>query len=128
MTKVQFEYPIKSSVKILFDALTDPSKLSEWFCDDVNLLAKGTSEKVYEFFWDGSEQRAEVLSIKDNKSIKFHWEEEDEGTYFEMKIQIHDITNDVALVITDFAEDGEEDECKLLWDSQIKNLFQVLGV
>ena len=45
-----------------------------------------------------------------------------------MKIQIDDITNDVALVITDFAEDGEEDECQLLWDSQIKKLFQVLGV
>lgn len=128
MTKVQFEYPIKSSVKILFDALTDPSKLSEWFCDDVNLLAKGTSSKVYEFFWDGSEQRAEVLAIKDGKSIKFRWEDEEDDTFFEMKIQIDPITNDVALVITDFAEDDEEEECQLLWDSQVKKLCEVLGV
>lgn len=124
MVKYQLEYPIKSSVKILYDALTDASKLSEWFCDNVNLIDGG---KVYEFFWDGSSQRAEVVTVKEGKKIKFHWEEEDDDTYFELKIQIDDITNDVALVVTDFAEEGEEDEAKLLWDSQVRDLFQALG-
>ena len=80
-----------------------------------------------EFFWDGSGQIAKIVSKKDNKFIRFHWEDEDEETYFEMKIQIDEITNDVALIVTDFSEDDEVEEAKMLWDNQIKDLFQILG-
>ena len=80
-----------------------------------------------EFFWDGSGQIAKIVAKKDNKFIRFHWEDEDEETYFEMKIQIDEITNDVALFVTDFAEDDEVEEAKMLWDNQIKDLFQILG-
>ena len=80
-----------------------------------------------EFFWDGSGQIAKIVSKKENKFIRFHWEDEDDETYFEMKIQIDEITNDVALFVTDFAEDDEVEEAKMLWDNQIKDLFQILG-
>lgn len=124
MTKFQLEYPIKSSVKILYDSLTDPSKLTEWFCDTVNFIDGG---RIYEFFWDGSEQQAEVLSKKENSHIRYRWVGDEDDVYFELRIQIDEITNDVALVITDFAEEDEIEESKLLWDSQMKDLFQALG-
>tara|TARA_B100000795_G_C22515015_1_gene329123 strand:+ start:151 stop:528 length:378 start_codon:yes stop_codon:yes gene_type:complete len=124
MTKFEIEYPIKSSVKVLYDGLTDSSKLTEWFCDEIRLMDNGNR---MEFFWDGSGQIAKIIAKKDNKFIRFHWEDEDEETYFEMKIQIDEITNDVALFVTDFAEDDEVEEAKMLWDNQIKDLFQILG-
>ena len=124
MTKFEIEYPIKSSVKVLYDGLADSSKLTEWFCDEIRLMDNGNR---MEFFWDGSGQIAKIVAKKDNKFIRFHWEDEDEETYFEMKIQIDEITNDVALFVTDFAEDDEVEEAKMLWDNQIKDLFQILG-
>lgn len=124
MTKFEIEYPVKSSVKVLFDALTDSSKLKEWFCDDIQLFDNG---KRIEFIWEGTGQMARVVSLKNNDHVKYKWEEEDEETYFELRIQIDEITNDVALMVTDFAEEDEVEEAKMLWDNQIRDLFITVG-
>tara|TARA_B100000676_G_C18009015_1_gene805534 strand:- start:938 stop:1312 length:375 start_codon:yes stop_codon:yes gene_type:complete len=123
MIKFELEYPVKSSVKVLYDALVDSSKLTEWFCDEITLYDNG---KKMEFFWEGSGQMAKIIGKKDNQFIRFQWEDE-EDTFFEMRIQIDEITNDVALIITDFSEEDEIEESKMLWDNQIKDLFISLG-
>ena len=119
----QIEFPIRSSLRILFNQISTPSGLSEWFADNVNLNGKN-----YTFFWDGDEQDAELLSKKNNQSIKFRWTDEPKNTFFELKIVIDDITQDISLIITDFAEDEEdEEEAKLLWNKQIEKLRQSIG-
>ena len=121
--KFQIEFPIRSSLRILFNQISTPSGLSEWFADNVNL-----NGKIYKFFWDGDEQEAELLSKKNNLSVKFRWTNEPKDTFFELKIVIDDITQDVSLIITDFAEDEEDlDEAKLLWNKQIEKLRQSIG-
>ena len=60
MIKYELEYPIKSSLSILFDRLSTLSGLSEWFADDVNLSRDG----LYIFTWEGSQQSAKLLSKK----------------------------------------------------------------
>ena len=122
-TKFQIEFPIRSSLRILFNQISTPSGLSEWFADNVNLNGKN-----YKFFWDGDEQEAELLSKKNNQWIKFRWTDEPKETYFELRIEVDDITQDISLIITDFAEDEEEEEeAKLLWNKQIEKLRQSIG-
>ena len=54
--------------------------------------------------------------------------DEPKDTYFELKIVVDDITQDISLIITDFAEDEEdEEEAKLLWNKQIEKLRQSIG-
>ena len=121
--KFQIEFPIRSSLRILFNQISTPSGLSEWFADNVNL-----NGKIYKFFWDGDEQEAELLTKKNNQSIKFRWTDEPKDTFFELKIIVDDITQDISLIITDFAEDNEdEEEAKLLWNKQIEKLRQSIG-
>jgi uncharacterized protein YndB with AHSA1/START domain len=82
--KYELEYTINSSPRVLFNRLSTPGGLAEWFADDVNLRGE-----VYTFFWDKSEQKAEVLQKKDNKYIRFHWlNEEDESSYFEFRLTL----------------------------------------
>ena len=121
--KFQIEFSLNSSVKILYNQLSSPSGLSERFADNVNFRGKN-----YTFFWDGDEQEAEMVNKKMNQHIKFRWLDEPEDTYFEFRIQVDEITRDVSLIITDFAE-GEEDEeeSKLLWEKQVEKLCQSIG-
>lgn len=123
-TKYTIEIPIKTSIGILYEMISTPSGLSEWFCDDVNVKAD-----KFIFIWDGSEEEADILRQKQNEYVRYKWiEDEDEKSYFELRIKIDDITKDVALVITDFAEDEEEqEENTLVWESQINDLKRVLG-
>ena len=103
--RIDLEYIIKTSPNILFNCLSTPSGLSEWFADDVNI-----KNDRYTFFWDGSEETATLKTVRKSESVKFQWEDdEDEDYFFEMTIRIDDLTKDVALLVTDFAEEGEED-------------------
>ena len=42
-------------------------------------------------------------------------------------IQLDEITKDVSLIVTDFCPEDELEESKLLWDSLVADLKQVLG-
>lgn len=117
------EFVVKASPKMLFKFLSTPSGLSEWFADNVNSRGKG-----YSFFWDESEETATVLSKKTDQHIRFRWDEEDDDdAYFEFRIVTDDLTNDVSLLVTDFAEEDEIEEAKLLWESQINSLLHAIG-
>ncbi len=119
------EYDFQSSPQLLFQYLSTASGLSEWFSDDVNYRGD-----KYTFFWGDSEEYARVLSKKINEKIRFQWingEDDEEDYFFEFKIQMDEITKDVSLIITDYAGEDELEEAKLLWDSLISDLKQVLG-
>ncbi|MEQ8324386.1 MAG: START-like domain-containing protein [Vicingaceae bacterium] len=119
----QLEFVVKASPKLLYNFLATPSGLSEWFADDVNFRGQ-----LYTFFWEGSSEEAELISKKVNQHIRFKWvgSEEDES-FFEFRLDIDDLTEDVSLIITDFAEENEIEEAKLLWESQIHSLLGALG-
>ncbi len=122
--KLKLEYTINSSPSVLYKQISTPSGLSEWFADDVNL--KGN---IFTFIWDGSEELAEMVSQKENKHIRFRWmEAEDRDTFFEFKIHQHELTGDVALEITDFADEDDTDDARDLWDTQISKLKHTMGL
>jgi uncharacterized protein YndB with AHSA1/START domain len=119
------EYDFQSSPQLLFQYLSTASGLSEWFSDDVNYRGE-----KYTFFWGDSEEYARVLSKKVNERIRYQWingEDDEEDYFFEFKIQMDEITKDVSLIVTDFTDEDELEEAKLLWDSLISDLKQVLG-
>ena len=120
--KFEMEFPIKVSQKLLFQYISTPSGLSEWFADNVN--SRG---KIFSFFWDGVEEKAELLSSKNNTYVKFKWLENDDDSFFEIKITVDEITKDVSLIIIDFADNDEVEEAKMLWESQISDLKSVIG-
>ena len=120
--KFEMEFPIQASPQLLYQYISTPSGLSEWFADNVN--SRG---EMFTFIWDGSEEVANLVRKKSSESIKFRWEDDDTAYFFELRIQVDEITKDVSLMITDFSEEDEIDEAKMLWDNQISSLKQVLG-
>jgi len=121
--KYKLEIPIQSSPSLLFQYISTPSGLTEWFADNVN--SRG---ELYTFMWADSEEEAKLLSSRPDERVKFKWlEDEEEPYYFELRIQVDEVTNDVSLIITDFAEKDEVEESKMLWENMIANLKQTLG-
>lgn len=121
MIKVQFEYLIKCSPKVLFKRLSTASGLAEWFADDVRILGN-----QFTFVWDGSEQVAEMTQRKENQMVRFNWVDEPD-TYFEFTISQVELTGDVSLIVVDFAEEDETQGSEELWNAQIADLKHNLG-
>lgn len=123
MKKVEMEYILRSSPGVLYSFLTEASGLSEWFCDKVN--SRGND---YTFHWGGdSEQKATLVNSRENSMVRYHWEDSPPDTYFEFNLVVDDITSELALMVTDFAEPGDEDETILFWNNAIQRLHRVIG-
>ena len=121
--KYELEFTIHASPQMLYNYISNPSGLSEWFADNVN--SRG---ELYIFIWDDSEEHAKLLSKKANDKVRFQWlEDEGEDYYFEIRIQVDEITKDVSLMVTDFSDDDELEENKMLWENTISNLKQIIG-
>ena len=120
--KFNIEYEIKSSPRILYGFLSEANGLTQWFADDVTVR-----DQVYTFTWDGEQQKAKLIAVKENKMVRFKWVEDEPQCFFEMEILQDELTNYVALSITDFAIEDLISERKLIWDNQIEYLISVLG-
>ena len=122
--KFELEYTLNCSPKVLFSRLSTPEGLGEWFADKVNV-----DGDLFTFFWNSSESKARLSALKENKLVRFEWVgiENDESNYFEFRINVDELTGDLALIIYDFAEPEEKEDSVFLWDSQINDLKRLLG-
>jgi uncharacterized protein YndB with AHSA1/START domain len=120
---IEMEYLLNTTPGILFNRLSTASGLSEWFANDV-----GVEGKVYSFKWEGITQRAEQTLRKENKLVRFNWLDEDlEGAWFEFRINVDELTGDVALHVVDHVEEDEQEDSIELWNRQIEILKHGLG-
>ena len=116
------EFPVRCSPSILYEFLSTPAGLQEWFADKVD-----ERDNVFSFSWNGTTDKAEVLESEPEKYIRFHWMHQPKDEYFEFRIEKSEVTNQTILVIKDFAEKGEVKDQSQLWDYQVKDLFHRLG-
>ncbi len=120
--KYTLDYVIKSSPTILYNFLSTPSGLAQWFAEHVDNM-----EDSYSFFWDGFEEKANVIEKEDNSFIKFRMADAEGDEFLEFRIERSPITGDTVLIITDFADDYELDDQKQLWNSQVDSLISSVG-
>ena len=124
-SKFEMEYNLNCSPKVLFSRLSTPEGLGEWFADEVNV-----DGDIFTFFWNNTESKARLSALKENKMVRFEWlgMENEESNFFEFRINLEELTNELALMITDFAEAEEKEDSIYLWDSQINDLKRALGI
>ena len=119
--KIQMEYIVNCSPKVLYNRLSTASGLAEWFADDVRVQGKN-----FTFSWEGAQQAAEMTLRRENKIVRFDWIDE-EDSYFEFRITQDELTGDVSLIVIDFADEDEQEETRDLWDTQVADLKHILG-
>lgn len=122
--KIELEYPVRSSPPMLYNFLSNPSGLAEWFCDDVE--SRGDR---YVFKWGDTEEVAHLVRKRQDTFVQYKWDEDTSPNKFsfEFRIVVDDITLDATLVVTDYVDENDENEMRLLWNSQIHNLLHTIG-
>jgi uncharacterized protein YndB with AHSA1/START domain len=116
------EFPVRCSPSILYEFLSTPAGLQEWFADKVD-----ERDKLFSFSWNGTVDKAELIESETDKFIRFHWSHAPKNEYFEFSIEKSEVTNLTILIIKDFAEKSEIKDQSQLWDYQVKELFHRLG-
>jgi len=121
--RIELEYIVNASPRLIYNIISTPSGLAQWFCDDVNV-----KNDVYTFSWEGSEEDARLIAKKKDEYIRFKWRASDgDDSFFELRVRIDDMTSELAVIVTDFVEKDELEDSKLLWNSLIDQMCQALG-
>ena len=120
--KYILEYIFKASPKLLFHYLSTEQGLSEWFADKVSF-----KDNICHFTWEDSEQEAIILNKKDNEHIRFKWSNEEEDNYFEFRISNESISNEITLIVTDFAMEEDIKYAEMAWNASIRKMLRIIG-
>ena len=122
------DFEINASKQMLYPYLNTASGLSQWFADDVNI----NEDKVFNFIWDGEDHRAKMISHRTNQHVKFEFlpetpEEEEDPAYFELRLELNELTQSVFIKVTDYSEMEDVEELNDLWQGLIDNLRETVG-
>jgi uncharacterized protein YndB with AHSA1/START domain len=127
--KIDIEYPLAiKSPALIWEQISSAHGLERWFADHVN-----EQDGVFTFTWgepwtEQDVREAHVLESATNDHIRLKWDEEDDDTYFEMRIAKSELTHQLNLLITDFADDDDVDGLKVLWESMLDRLHRASGL
>jgi len=116
------EFPIRCSPAILYEFLSTPVGLQEWFADKVD-------QRDHKFFfsWNGSTDSADVLEHIEGEFIRYRWDYQGKDEFFEFSIEQSPVTNETILRITDFADKVDIKDQEQLWNSQVSDLKHRIG-
>lgn len=126
MEKYKFEraYNFRASPKILYQYISNPSGLQEWFAKSVNL----DSDNVFLFDFGDKVQRAKLTAKKNNKAVKFEfYEGEHAGNYLEFRLENSNLDSSSYLYITDYSSNTDEDDLIDLWNDLVDDLKDIVG-
>jgi len=75
--EVTRELVVPAAEEDVWDALTNPERLSEWFANDVELTVERGGEGVFRWA-DGAVRRAVVDAVDERRRLVMRWWDEDE--------------------------------------------------
>ena len=127
--KIDIEYPLAiKSPALIWEQISSAHGLERWFADHVN-----EEDGMFTFTWgepwtEQDVREAHVLESVVNDHIRMKWDEEDDDSYFEMRIAKSDLTHQLNLLITDFADDDDVDGLTILWERMLDRLHRASGL
>lgn len=128
--KISIERPLRSrSESIIWKLISTPSGLSRWIAEEVTqegnslVFTWGKPGQVYET------RRARILDVEKNAAIRFLWEDEDDlEAYTEIAMVKLDITDEIALCITDFSDPDDIESMTYMWNHDLDRLQNKMGI
>ena len=126
----QAEFEINASRKMLYPYIFTASGLSLWIADDVTV----DEDNVFNFIWDNEDHKTRMVSHRVNNFVKFEYlpetaedDDDDDPAYFELRIEINELTQTVFLHITEYTDFDDEEEWYDLWNGIMHNLKEIVG-
>ena len=116
------EFKVRCSPTILYEFLSTPAGLQEWFADGVD-----QRESTFYFNWNGSVDTAEMIENFENQYVRYRWDYAPKEEFFEFRIEQSPLTGDTMFKITDFAEKADLKDQERLWNSQVADLKHRIG-
>lgn len=128
--RIDLEYELNAtSPSAVWPLISEAGGLERWIADEVEREGDRLTFTWGTSYMSKDVKTATILKEKTDKLIRFKWDDDTNPDAFcELRIETGEITNDCILAITDFADDGDVESLKEIWDDNIQMLHQNTGV
>lgn len=128
--KITIEYPLATkSPNIIWELISTAAGLQKWMADYVEEQEDAVTFTWGEAWTQQDVKTSHILEVDKHKLIRFKWEDhEEEGDYWEMRIDKSELTGMLTLLITDHAEADDINYIKDLWEKNLDRLHRVSGL
>lgn len=128
-SRIEIEHTLNSTSRnITWQLIGTDAGLEKWLADSVQI----DGDKA-EFGW-GDDWRhheircATVITIDKFKRIVWRWDDEDDTSYVEIRMERSQMTQQYTLYITDFTDEDDMEWLRDAWKHNFKRLYQSCGV
>ncbi|MBQ6378050.1 MAG: SRPBCC domain-containing protein [Prevotella sp.] len=129
--RIDIEYPLTTkSPNIVWEQISSAHGLERWLADRVT-----EDNGMFTFTWgepwtEQDIRKASLIEFVKYHHIRLKWEddEEDDESFWEMRIEKSELTHYLTLLITDFADDDDADGLRILWESNLDRLHRASGL
>ena len=131
MKKLTIEYPLTTkSPNIVWGMISTAEGMQKWLADKV------TSDGEYlTFTWghpwtDRDTKTSQVLERSKHSHIRMKWDyqEEDPMAFWELRIERSELTGNLNLLITNYADADDIEDLRGIWDDNLDRLHRVSGL
>ena len=132
MRKLTIEYPLSTkSPKIIWDMISNAAGLQKWLADVVT-----EDDETMTFTWgqpwtERDTKQSRILEKAKYGHIRMLWDyhEDTPEAIWEMRIEESEVTDQLVLLITDYAADADEEaDLRGIWDDNLERLHRVSGL
>ena len=131
MKKLTIEYPLTTqSPNIVWGMISTAEGMQKWLADKV--IADGEN---LTFTWghpwtDRDTKTSQVLERSKHSYIRMKWDyqEEDPKAFWELRIERSELTGNLNLLITDYADADDIEDLRGIWDDNLDRLHRVSGL
>ena len=132
MQKLTIEYPLSTqSPRIVWELISNAHGLQKWLADNVTEEADTLTFTWGHPWTERDTKQSRVIEKEKYSYIRLLWDyhEETPEAIWEMRIEKSDLTDELNILITDYAQDDEEEaELRELWDANLERLHRVSGL
>ena len=132
MQKLTIEYPLSTqSPRIVWELISNAHGLQKWLADNVTEEADTLTFTWGHPWTERDTKQSRVIEKEKYSYIRMLWDyhEDTPEAIWEMRIEKSDLTDELNLLITDYAQDDEEEaELRELWDANLERLHRISGL
>ena len=129
--RLNLEYPLAAkSLTVVWEQIGTIHGLERWLADRIEVEEDNVIALTWGELWaDHHTLRARITEQEKPSHIRLCWvDEDDPDAYWEMRIGRSELTGDLCLYVTDYAQADDLDDLHDLWNGNMERLHQVSGL
>ena len=131
MQKITLEYPLSTkSTRLVWDMISNAAGLQKWLADQVV-----EDEESMTFTWghpwtERDTKTSQILECNKYSHIRMKWDyqEEDPQAFWEIRLEPSELTGQLNMLITDYADADDIEDLRGIWDENLDRLHRVSGL